>query len=694
MSKDGIRNLALIGHSGSGKTTLAEALLYTMGAVDRLGRIEEGNTASDYQKEEMERQISISATPLHGSYSGVKINIIDTPGFSDFSCEVRAALRVVDAAIVVVDALTGPEVGTEFVWKFAQQQGVPRVIFINRLDKEHASFEKTLQMLKDLFGASVVPLQVPLGEGPAFGQIVDLIRAKSYSYKPGQPKAQVGDTPADSKSKFDGMQKSLMESVAETDEGLLNVYCEAGELNKDQLLEGLCKGFWGGSLFPVFCGSAYLPAGADRLLEVIVEMFPHPDTRPAVKGVRPDSTAEITRSTRDSATTAFIFKTISEPHLGELSFFRVFSGEVKAGSEIYNSTQKISEKIGQLYSMSGKVRKTMDRVGTGDIGALVKLKNTHTGDTLCDARNPIILPAIDIPDPVHRTAVRPRAKGDEEKLSAGLHALHEEDPSFIASYDPELKQTIVAGQGELQLNIILRKLKDKFGVDVDTEQPGIPYRETIRKSAEGQGKHKKQTGGRGQYGDVWLRLEPLPRGSEDPLEFEDAIVGGVVPGRFIPAVEKGIRGALEEGVISGNRVVDVKVTLFDGSYHDVDSSEMAFKIAASIGFKKVFKECNPVILEPIYDIEVIVPEEYMGDVMGDISGRRGKIQGMDHEGKFQIIKAKVPLAELHTYSINLRSMTSGRGLFRMKFSHYEPVPHDVQEKLTAAYAARREEGSL
>jgi len=688
-----MRNIALIGHSAAGKTALAEAMLFTLGAADRLGRVEEGNTASDYQKEEMERRISISATPLYGSHSAIKINIIDTPGFSDFSFEVRSALRVADAVIVVVDALSGPEVGTEFVWKYALEQQLPRAIFINRLDKEHTLFEKTLATLRDYFGAGVVALQLPLGEGPAFGKIADLVGNKAFGYQPGQPKGQPLDIPAEAQSRCEEQIRALMEVVAETDEALLNSYCETGELSKEQLAAGLRKGFQAGSIYPVFCGSAYRPAGIDRLLEAVVDLFPNPSTRPPIKGIRPDSTTEMVRSHQDAATTAYIFKTISEPHLGELSFFRVFSGEIRSGGEIYNSTQKATEKVGQLYLMNGKTRKTTDRVGAGDIGALVKLKNTHTGDTLCEARDPIILPPLNIPNPVHRVAVIPKAKGDEEKLSTGLHALHEEDPSFIASYDPELKQTIVAGQGELQINIVLKKLKDKFGVEVETDTPGVPYRETIRKSAEGQGKHKKQSGGRGQYGDVWLRLEPLPRGSSVPLEFVDAIVGGAVPGRFIPAVEKGIRGAMEEGVISGNRVVDIRATLYDGSYHDVDSSEMAFKIAASMGFKRVFKECNPVILEPIYEIEVTVPEEYMGDVMGDISSRRGKIQGMDNEGKFQIIKAKLPLVELHTYSINLRSMTSGRGMFRMKFDHYEPVPHDLQDKLVAAYAAKREEGS-
>ncbi|MCX6640391.1 MAG: elongation factor G [bacterium] len=693
MSADKIRNIALIGHSASGKTSLAEAMLFAMGEIDRLGRVEDGNTASDYQKDEIERRISISTTPLHGHYSGNKINIIDTPGFSDFAAEVRGALSVVDAALVTVDSVTGPEVGTEQTWRMAASAGIPRALFVNRLDKEHSSFDKTLTALKEHFGTGVVALQFSVGEGLGFKGIVDLVSGKFLSYKPGQVKAQISDIPDDLKSRVDELRASLSESVAENDEDLLTIYCDTGELTPEQMQTGLLKGFAAGNLFPVFCGSATMLAGIDRLLDMIVEMFPNPTMRPAVKVHKPDSKADIERKITDSATTAVVFKTVSEQHLGEMSFFRVYSGEIKSGGDIYNATQRGSEKVGQIYAMVGKTRKNVDSVGAGDIGALVKLKNTKTGDTLCDARDHVLLPQIEVPDPVHRVAVVPKAKGDEEKLSTGLQALKAEDPSFFSSFDPELKQTIVAGQGELHVSVILKRLKEKFGVEVETEPPRIPYRETIRKSAEGQGKHKKQSGGRGQYGDVWLRLEPLPRGSENPLEFVDAIVGGVVPGRFIPAVEKGIRAALEEGVISGNLVIDVRATLYDGSFHDVDSSEMAFKIAASMGFKKVFKECNPVILEPIYDIEVTVPEEYMGDVMGDISSRRGKIQGMDHEGKFQIIKAKLPLAELHTYSITLRSMTSGRGFFRMKFSHYEPLPHEVQEKLVAAYEARREEGS-
>ena len=694
LSADKIRNLALIGHSASGKTSLAEAMLFAMGAVDRLGKIEDGNTASDYQKDEIERQISISATPLYGTHKGNKLNIIDTPGFSDFASEMQGAFKVVETALVVVDALTGPEVGTELAWKAAEKHNLPRTLFINRLDKEHTSFDKTVDALKDLFGSGIVPLQFPVNEGPGLNRIVDLVLGKSLVYKAGNPEATVEEIPSDLSSKVEELRTALAESVAENDEELLDIFCEAGELTAEQLQAGLKEGFADGNLYPVLCGAATLPVGVDRLLDLIVEMFPSAATRSEIKGKHPDTQKETARSTEDASPTAYIFKTVSEQHLGELSFLRVFSGEVKSGSDVYNATQKRNEKIGQLYAISGKSRKNVDSVETGDIGAVVKLKNTHTGDTLCETRNPIVLPTVEFPDPVYRIAVIPRAKGDEEKLSTGLSALHEEDPSFFASYDPELKQTIVAGQGEMHLNVILARLKDKFGVEVNTAEPRIPYRETIRKNAEGQGKYKKQTGGRGQYGDVWLRLEPLPRGSKDSLEFVDAIVGGVVPSKFIPAVEKGIRGAMEEGAIAGYPVVDVKVTLYDGSFHAVDSSEMAFKIAASMGFKKVFKACDPVILEPIYDVEVTVPEDYMGDVMGDISSRRGKIQGMDSEGKFQIIRAKVPLAELHTYSIQIRSMTSGRGLFRMKFSHYEQVPGDVQAKLVADYEARKEEGAL
>jgi len=694
LSADNTRNITLIGHSASGKTSLAEAMLHAMGAVDRLGKVEEGNTISDYQKDEIERQISISATPLFGEYSNCKINIIDTPGFSDFSSEMTGALSVTESALVVVDALTGPEVGTEMAWKNAAELSLPRAIFVNRLDKEHTSFDKTLDTLKDIFGTGVVPLQFPLNEGLGFNRIIDLVTGKAYTYEAGKSKGKPADIPDEFSGKVEELRSQLAETVAENDEELLDIFCENGELTPEQMRKGLLTGFVDCNIFPVFCGSAALPVGADRLMDMIVEMFPAASVRKEIIGVKPNSEDELTRSTTDNSPTAYIFKTVSEQHLGELSFFRVFSGTVKSGGDLHNATQKVNEKIGQLYMMCGKNRKNADKIETGDIGAVVKLKNSHTGDTLCETRSAIILPKIEIPDPVYRVAVVPKAKGDEEKLSIGLHALHEEDPSFFSSYDPELRQTIVAGQGELHLNVILARLKDKFGVEVDTEAPKIPYRETIRNNAEGQGKYKKQTGGRGQFGDVWLRVEPQPRGSGDTLEFVDAIVGGAVPSKFIPAVEKGIRGAMEDGAIAGFPVVDVKATLYDGSFHAVDSSEMAFKIAASMGFKKTFKNCNPIILEPIYDIVVTVPDENMGDVMGDVSGRRGKISGMDAEGKFQVIKAKVPLSELQTYSIQLRSMTSGRGIFRMKFSHYDPVPGEIQAKLVADYEARKEEGAL
>jgi len=694
LSADKIRNIALIGHSAAGKTSVSEAMLFAMGAIDRLGKVEDGNTTSDYQKDEIERRISISATALYGNYSGNKINIIDTPGFPDFNTEMQFAFRVVESALTVVDCLTGPEVGTELSWKSAEQNNLPRAIFINRLDKEHASFEKVLNALKEMFGPGVVPLQFPVNEGPSFDRIVDLVSGKSYVYKGGKAKGTAEDIPGDLVERVETMRGELAETIAENDEELLDLFCEVGELTPEQMEQGLLAGFASGDLFPVFCGAATVPIGFDKLLDFVVKMFPAASSRTEIVGTKVDSDDELKRSTSDASPTAYIFKTVSEQHLGEMSFFRIFNGTVKSGSDLYNATKKQNEKIGQLYAMNGKNRSNVDAVETGDIGAVVKLKDTNTGDTLCEARNNILLPTVSIPDPIYRVAVNPKAKGDEEKLSTGLQALQAEDPSFFASYDPELKQTIVAGQGEMHLNVILARLKDKYGVDVDIDEPRIPYRETIRKNAEGQGKYKKQTGGRGQYGDVWLRLEPRDAGSDDPLEFVDAIVGGVVPGKFIPAVEKGVRGAMEDGAIAGYPVVGMRVTLYDGSFHAVDSSEMAFKIAASMGFKKIFKDCQPIILEPIYDIIVTVPEEYMGDVMGDISGRRGKISGMDAEGKFQIIRAKVPLAELHTYAIQLRSMTSGRGIFRMKFSHYDPVPHEVQAKLVADYETRKEEGAL
>lgn len=687
---DKIRNVGLVSHGGVGKTSLAEAMLFSAGETTRLGSVDEGTTISDYSQEEIDRKISISASLLQLQWKNHKLNILDTPGYSDFVGEVISSLRVCDAVTIVLSAVAGIEVGTETVHALAEERKIPRVFFVNRMDKEHANFQRVLDMLKKRFGNAVTALQFPVNEGEAFDRVIDIVKMKMIKFEKNKSGKAVEEAiPADLLERATKMRNALMEAVSENDEELLNIFCEVGELTDDQLKAGLRQQVVSCNIFPVVCGAATANLGVTQLLDLIINYCPSPLDRSKAEGVKPNTSETITREiSPDAPLSALVFKTVSEPHIGELSFFRVFSGTMKSGSEVLNATKGASEKIGQLYQMNGKNRKEIGVVTVGDLGAIVKLRDTSTGDTLCDKANPIQLPKIEFPEPVISVAIEPKAKGDEEKISTGLHTIQDVDATFRVFSDPELKQTIISGQGELHLDIIVRRLKEKYGVDVNVVEPKIPYRETIRASAEGSHRHKKQSGGRGQFGDVSLRLEPLPRGGN--YEFVDAIVGGVIPGKFIPAVEKGVKEAMVNGVIAGYPVVDVKVTLFYGSYHPVDSSDMAFKIAGSMCFKKVFKECKPVLLEPIYDVEVQIPEEYMGDVMGDISGRRGKIQGMDSQGAFQVIKAKVPQAELYKYSTTLRSLTQGRGAYRQKFSHYEEVPKEVADKIISQYKGEEE----
>ncbi|RMF61644.1 MAG: elongation factor G [Calditrichaeota bacterium] len=678
-----IRNLALIGHATVGKTTLSEAMLFTAGEINRQGTVDDGSTTSDYNADEIERKISINTSLLHCAWKNRKINILDTPGYSDFIGEVKGTLRVTDLAVVVINAVAGVEVGTETVWKMNAEYGHPAVFFLNRLDKEHADFDKSLAGLQERFGKQVVAVHLPTNPGEDFDSFVDLISMQQVTYsRDGSGKFSVTDIPGELKGRAEELHEKLVEVAAENDDALLEKFFDEGGLSPEEIAKGLRLGILNKGIYPVLSGAAAGNIGVAHLLDFIADFAPSPVDLPPEVATRVGSNEEVTRECKEDLPVALlVFKTVAEQHVGELSFFRMVSGRLASGTTIMNTSRNISEKIGQIFFMNGKNRKEVGNVVAGDIAATVKLKDTHTGNTLSDKKDPIVLKGIDFPAPVIRIAVEPKAKGDEDKISSGLSMLHEQDPTFVASHDSELKQTIIAGQGELHLDIVVKRLKEKFGVDVNLVEPKIPYRETITATAQAQGKYKKQSGGRGQYGDVWLKLEPL-KGDQE-FEFVDAIVGGVVPGKFIPAVEKGVRETMEEGVLAGYRVTGVKVTLYDGSYHSVDSSEMAFKIAGSMAFKKAFHEAKPVLLEPIYDVEVVVPEEFMGDVMGDLSSRRGKIAGMDSEGPFQLIKAKVPLAELYKYSTSLRSLTQGRGLHRRKFSHYEQVPHDVAEKVIA-----------
>ena len=673
---DRIRNIALVGHQDTGKTMLAEAILFDTGATTRMGRIEDGNTMMDTAAEEIERQISILTAMAYVEHKSHKINILDTPGYEDFVGEVLGALDVVDAAAIVVRADGGAEVGTEKMWGFIKERRLSAVFCVNKMDKEHASFDKTVEHLHAIFGRKAVVVQLPIGEGDKFKGIVDLLSGKAYEYAAdGKGKPKEIAIPADLKDKVDGMRRKLFDSAAESDETLMEKYLESDSLTYEELLQGLRAGVAAGEVFPVFCVSAAKNIGVAHFLDGIVDLVPPPSKR-AIK--LPDS--DITLVADPSKfPAAKVFKNVSESHVGDMLFLRVFQGTLSAGSDIYNATRSTSDRLGQFFHLQGKNRTDAPKVIAGDMGAVVKLKSAHVGDTLCDKSKLVQIPKTDYPRPSVFSAIAAASKGDEDKIGAGLSRLKEEDPTFDFKVDSEIKQTVISGQGELHLEVLVNRLKKRHGVDIVLSKPRIPYRETITKTAQAQGKYKKQTGGRGQYGDVWLKVEPLPRGSG--FEFVDGVVGGVVPGKFIPAVEKGVVAAMEDGVLAGYPVVDMRATIYDGSYHTVDSSEQAFKVAGSMGIKKAVGEARMVLLEPIMNVEIKVPEDFMGDVMGDLSGRRGKIQGMDTEGRFSVIKAQVPLAELYRYSTHLRSMTQGWGTHKREFSHYEEVPHDAAQKI-------------
>ena len=686
-----IRNVALIGHGDTGKTTLVEAFLMTAGDISRIGSVEAGNTVADFTDEEKERQISINTSLITTEYGGVKINVLDTPGFDDFQAEVKGALRATEAAIVMVKADAGLEVGTEKVWRYAAEAGMPRLVLINKLDKEHTDYQKAIQSAIERFGTGVAPLQFPANPGPDFNTVVDLLKNKALVFNQGGKGTYTeSDIPADVADQAAEMRQTLVEAAAEADDALMEKYFEDGDLGAEDLVKGLLKGVREGTTYPVLCGAAQLNIGTARILELLEDLVPPPSEAGPYVGTVPGKEEEISREASDSEPfSGLVFKTLSEAHVGELSFLKVLSGQLSSGQEVYNSSRSAKERIGNLSVMKGHNRSEVDKVHAGDIVALVKMKDTHTGNTLCDAGNRIEYPEIAIPEPVIRIAVEPVGKGDEAKLSTGFQRLHEEDPSIHIEVDPELKQTLLFGQGEVQLEIVLKKLQKRFGVEVETHEPKVKFRETITKQAEAHARHKKQTGGRGQFGDVHVRIEPLPRG--EGYEFVDSIKGGAIPNKFIPSVDKGTKAAAARGVIAGYPCVDFRLTLFDGTYHDVDSSDAAFQRAASMAFKKVWKDAGPILLEPIYNVEVTVPEDYAGDVMSDISSRRGKVEGMSSEGPFQVVRAKIPLAELYKYSTTLRSMTQGRASHSRELSHYEPVPHEFFQKIVAEAELEEEE---
>ncbi len=680
-----LRNISLVGHGGSGKTTFAEAILFAAGVTNRMGSIAEGNTVSDYNHDEIERKISVSTSLLHADWRDLKFNIVDPPGYPDFMGEVKAALRVSDIAIVLVKSVEGIEVGTEIDWSFTKEYKNATLFVVDKVDAEHSNFEKVLQQIGDKLTHDAAVIQFPLNEGTGFNAVVDVLKMKLLRFDPAdRGRYKEEDVPASARQAADKYREELIEKLSETDENLLNAFLENGELTGEQIRTGLRKALVERKIFPVFASAGQQLAGVTSILDFVAEYAPSPDAAPEALGYKANGTHEEVRVGCDPGadTALFIFKTISERNIGELSLFRVYSGIVMPGMDLVNQVNGKSERLGTIYVLNGKDRKEISKVIAGDIAAVVKLKDTHTNNTLSGKSSSIVMKKIEFPEPIMRVAIVSKNRHDEDKVASGLHALHEEDPTFLVEVDPELSQTVLSGQGEMHLQVVTKRLKERYGVEVDMVEPDVPYRETIRGvAADSEYKHKKQSGGRGQYGHVHLKLEPLPRGTG--FEFVDAVVGGVVPGRFIPAVEKGVVEAMERGVISGHKVVDVRVALFDGTSHPVDSDEISFKIAGSMAFRKGFKEARPILLEPIYELEVLVPDEHMGDIMGDISGRRGKILGMEAEGVNQKIRAQVPLKELYKYANILRSMTQGRGIFRQKFSHYEEVPKEVAEKIIA-----------
>jgi len=680
---DKIRNIGIVSHARAGKTSLAEALLYDAGATDRLGKTDDGTTVSDFDDEEIQRKTSINLSLCICEWNGYKINLIDTPGYSDFAGEQESALRVSDIVIFVIDANMGMEAGTEKVWFRANEYNRPRIAFINKLDKEMAKFDETIVSMESM-KSKIVPITIPIGIGPSFRGVVDLLRMKAFVKTGEGKKLQEEEIPDELREQVESYREALIDAVAETDDALIEKYLEGEELTDEEIATGLRNGIIKNSFVPVFCGSALNNLGPQVLLDMVSNLPSPVDLQPIITH-KPESEETIELNADETAPlSALVFKTITDPYSGKVNFFRVYSGTLKADT-YYNSTKGREERVGAVSLIHGKKFINADRIVAGDFGSVTKLSETGTNDTLCEVNNKLILPKIEFPKPIISMAVTPKTQGDDEKLSSTLTRMSDEDPTFIIRRDAETKETIISGMGELHINVILSKIQKRFNVSANTSQPKIPYRETIKSASQQQGKYKKQTGGRGQYGDVWLKLEPQERGKG--FEFVDAVVGGSVPRQYIPAVEKGLIDSLQEGILSGSPVVDVRATLYDGSYHEVDSSEMAFKIAASMAFKKAMEACMPFIMEPIMNVEITIPDEYMGEIMSDLNSRRGRISGVMPQDGRQVIKSIVPLAEMYRYSVDLRSITSDRGSFKMDFSHYEEVPPEISAKITNAYKA-------
>ena len=682
-----IRNIALVGHTSSGKTQLASAMLSVAGMVNRFGKVDEGTTVTDYDEEEVARKHTLHASLAFAEWNRQKINIIDTPGVGNFLSEARSALQIADAAVLVVDAVSGVMVQTEKVWAAAAEFDMPRLIVLNRLDRERASLDRTLQSLRDACSRTVIPIQLPIGEEKGFRGVVDLITRKAYVFETNDSgKFKEEAVPAAMTAAVDSAREALIEMVAEVDEKLMERFFEAGTLTDEELVAGLKSATASAKLFPLVCTSGLVNIGVPQLLDAILNDLPSPAERPfrALDKAKQDITCA---ADDKKAPQAFVWKTIADPFAGRITMFRVVTGTLKADSTLLNKTRETQERLGHVVLLQGKTQTTVPEIKAGDLGAVAKLKDTLTNDTLGDKADPVTFPAITFPEPVLSYAIEPKTRGDEDKISTSMHRLEEEDPSIRYSRDPQTKELLLSGQGQLHIEVTVAKLKRRFSVDVNLKPPRIPYRETIKAATEAHGRHKKQTGGHGQFGDCKIKVEPLARGSD--FEFVDDIFGGSIPRQFVPAIEKGVQDARTRGYLAGYPMVDFRVTVFDGSYHDVDSNELSFKLAGSLAFKDAMTRARPTILEPVMNVEVYAPSDFAGDLMGDLNGRRGRIAGMDTRGATTIIKAQVPMSEMLTYEQHLTSATGGRGSYHMEYSHYDEVPAHLQTRIVAAAKAER-----
>lgn len=685
---ENLRNVMLIGHGGSGKTTIAEAMLFNTGVLDRFGKVDDGTATTDFDPEEVKRKISISAATAPCEIHDVRLNVIDTPGYFDFIGEVIAALKVSDSAIIAIDSVSGVEVGVEKAWDYVTDAKMPSLFFINKMDRENSNFSKVLNQLREVFGNKIVPLMIPIGSEANFKGVIDLIEMRAVMAE--NNKCIITDIPSGFEDLINEYRNMITEAVAQTDEELMEKYFNGEELTSEEIDKGFRLGVISGDIVPVLCGAAAKNLGVQTLMHTVRKFMPSPADRQYATGTNLKTNQKITVKVDASAPfSAQVYKTVADPFVGKISMFKVLTGTMTSDMEIYNVNKEKKEKLSNLFLLRGKKQVMVDKLVAGDIGAVAKLQFTTTGDTLCDFNNPVVYDSINFPAPSISMAIEPKSKGDEDKIGNGLHRLVEEDPTLKVEKNVETHQTLISGMGEQHLEIITKRLANKFGVEVILTDPRIPYRETIKKPAKAEGKHKKQSGGHGQYGHVWVEFEPILDGSSE-FEFVDKVVGGVVPRQYIPAVEKGLRECMVEGVLAGYPVVNIRCSLYDGSFHPVDSAEMPFKIAASLAYKKGMTSANPVLLEPIYHIEVVVPDEYMGDIIGDLNKKRGRILGMEPVGKHQKVTAEAPLAEMFKYATDLRSMTQARGSFTMNFERYEEVPAQYAQKIIETANANRE----